>query len=71
MDEYEETLFQLNDECRHLGQLVNQLLQLAQSEAGGADLRRESVPLHELIGKTVEMFGPVAEERDVTKKKFG
>ena len=63
--EYEETLFQLNDECRHLGQLVNQLLQLAQSEAGGVDLRRESVPLYELIDKTVEMFGPVAEERDV------
>ena len=69
--EYEETLFQLNDECRHLGQLVNQLLQLAQSEAGGADPRRESVPLHELIDKTVEMFGPVAEERGVTLRADG
>ena len=69
--EYEETLFQLNDECRHLGQLVNQLLQLAQSEAGGADVRRESVPLHELIDKTVEMFGPVAEERDVMLRTDG
>ena len=71
VDEYEETLFQLNDECRHLGQLVNQLLQLAQSEAGGANLRRESVPLHELIDKTVEMFGPVAEERDVILRTEG
>ena len=71
VEEYEELLFQLNDECRHLGQLVNQLLQLAQSEAGGADLRRESVPLHELIGKTVEMFGPVAEERGVTLQAIG
>lgn len=71
VDEYEETLFQLNDECRHLGQLVNQLLQLAQSEAGGANLRRESVPLHELIDKTIEMFGPVAEERDVMLRANG
>ena len=69
--EYEETLFQLNDECRHLGQLVNQLLQLAQSEAGGAEPRRESVPLHELINKIVEMFGPVAEERGVILRAFG
>jgi two-component system, OmpR family, heavy metal sensor histidine kinase CusS len=71
VEEYEETLFQLNDECRHLGQLVNQLLQLAQSEAGGADPRRESVPLRELIDKTVEMFGPVAEERGVTLRADG
>ena len=71
VEEYEELLFQLNDECRHLGQLVNQLLQLAQSEAGAADLRRESVPLHELIVKTVEMFGPVAEERGVALRAIG
>ena len=70
-DEYEEMLFQLNDECRHLGQLVNQLLQLAQSEAGGADLRREPVSLSELIDKTVEMFGPVAEERNVMLRTDG
>ncbi len=69
--EYEETLFQLNDQCRHLGQLVNQLLQLAQSEAGGADLRRESVPLRELIDKTIEMFGPVAEDGGVTLRAEG
>lgn len=66
VEDYEETLFQLNDECRHLGQLVNQLLQLAKSEAGEGDLRREAVPLHELIGKTIEMFAPVAEDRGVT-----
>ncbi len=64
--EYEETLFLLQDQCRHLGQLVNQLLQLAQSEAGETDQLREPVPLHKLIEKTVEMFDPVAEVRGVT-----
>lgn len=64
--EYEETLFMLHDQCRHLGQLVNQLLLLAQSEAGDVDQRSEPVPLHELIEKTGEMFAPVAEERGVT-----
>ena len=66
--EYEETLFLLHDQCRHLGQLVNQLLQLAQSEAGEADQRHEQVPLHLLIEKIVEMFAPVAEERGVELK---
>lgn len=64
--EYEETLFLLQDQCRHLGQLVNQLLQLAQSEAGEIDPLREPVALHRLIEKTVEMFDPVAEVRGVT-----
>ena len=64
--EYEETLFLLHDQCRHLGQLVNQLLQLAHSEAGEADRHHEPVPLLLLIEKIVEMFAPVAEERGVT-----
>ena len=64
--EYEETLFLLHDQCRHLGQLVNRLLQLAHSEAGEADRRHEPVPLQLLIEKTVEMFAPVAEECGVT-----
>jgi len=63
--EYEELLFQINDECRHLTQVVNQLLQLTQSEANAADSRQELVPLDELIRKAVEMFEPVAEERHV------
>lgn len=63
--EYEELLFQINDECRHLAQVVNQLLQLTQSEALAAETRQEQVALDELIRKAVEMFEPVAEERHV------
>lgn len=66
IEEYEELLYQVNDECRHLGQLVNQLLMLAQSASGEAELRRERVPLRELIDRTIEMFEPVADERGVT-----
>lgn len=63
--EYEELLFQINDECRHLAQVVNQLLQLTQSEATAAETRREQVALDEMVRKAVEMFEPVAEERRV------
>lgn len=64
--EYEELLFQINDECRHLTHVVNQLLQLTQSEALAAETRQEQVHLDEMITKSVEMFEPVAEERQVT-----
>ncbi|MBM4077312.1 MAG: HAMP domain-containing protein, partial [Planctomycetes bacterium] len=64
--EHEETLFLLNDQCRHLSQLVNQMLQLAQSDAGATDQIRELLPLPSLIERKIEMFGPVAEEKGVT-----
>jgi signal transduction histidine kinase len=63
--EYEELLFQINDECRHLAQVVNQLLQLTQSEALAAETRQELVSLDEMANKAMEMFEPVAEERQV------
>ena len=64
--EYEELLFQINDECRHLAQVVNQLLQLTQSEANAADTRQERIQMDELVTRALEMFEPVAEERQVS-----
>lgn len=64
--EYEELLFQINDECRHLAQVVNQLLQLTQSEANAADTRQERIRMDDLVTRALEMFDPVAEERQVT-----
>ncbi len=65
VEEYEELLFQINDEVHHLGQLVNQLLQLAESEATAADIPMEPVRLTEIVTKTIEMFEPVAEESGI------
>lgn len=65
-EEYEELLFQINEECRHLTQVVNQLLQLTQSEAIAVETRQEQIRLDELARKAMEMFDPVAEERNVT-----
>lgn len=69
VDEYEELLFQISDEVHHLGQLVNQLLQLAESEETTGDVPMEQVRLREIVSKTIEMFEPVAEERGI-KLKF-
>lgn len=65
-DEYEELLYAIADECKHLSILVNQLLQLAESEAGVSDLAKVPVLLNEIVDRTVEMFGPVAEERGIS-----
>ena len=69
VEEYEELLYQINDEVHHLGQLVNQLLQLAESEATTDNVPMEQVHLAEIASRTIEMFEPVAEERGV-KLKF-
>lgn len=65
IEEYEELLFQINDEVHHLGQLVNQLLQLAESESEIDEMPMVPVRLAEIVTRTIEMFEPVAEERGV------
>jgi two-component system, OmpR family, heavy metal sensor histidine kinase CusS len=65
VNEYEELLYQITDEVHHLGQLVNQLLQLAETESTETDIPLEPVPLAEIVTKTIEMFEPVAEESGV------
>lgn len=65
VEEYEELLYQTTDEVRHLGQVVNQLLQLAETEAPEAVVAKESVRLAEIVTKIIEMFDPVAEEAGV------
>ena len=68
VEEYEDLLFQINDEVHYLGLLVNQLLQLAETESTASDLPMESVRLSEVVARTVEMFEPVAEEKGVQLK---
>jgi two-component system heavy metal sensor histidine kinase CusS len=63
--EYEELLYSVADECRHLGTLVNQLLQLAESESNELPRIRQPVRLDEIIQRALEMFEPVADERGV------
>lgn len=65
-EDYEELLYSIDDECHHLGQLVNQLLVLAASEAGVLEVRREPVRLDMLVRQAGDMFEAVADERGLT-----
>src|SRR3569623_362182 len=62
-EEYQDLLCEIVDECSRLGVLVNQLLLLADSDAGRLRTEREPVRLDQLVATSVEMFRGVAEER--------
>lgn len=62
-EEYQDLLCEIVDECSRLGVLVNQLLLLAESDAGRLRTEREPVRLDQLVATSVEMFRGVAEER--------
>jgi len=59
--EYQELLGEVIDECSSLELLVNQLLQLAESDADRLKLYSDRVALDQLLDSCVEMFRGVAE----------
>ena len=65
-DEYATRLAEILEESSSLEVLVNQLLLLAESEAERLQLHAQPVPLHELVGRGVEMFSGLAEHSQVS-----
>lgn len=63
--EYQELLYEIVEECSSLAALVNQLLLLAESDAGPSQLVRESVRLDQIANKSLDMFHGAAEERNI------
>lgn len=63
--EYEEFLGEVAEECREIGVLVNQLLLLAESDAGTLQLRQDPVRLDQVAAKSLEMFRGVAEAQKI------
>jgi heavy metal sensor kinase len=64
--EYQNLLEIIADECSQLATLVNQLLLLAESDAGRILRNTELVRLDRLVEASVEMFRGVTEERGIT-----
>jgi heavy metal sensor kinase len=63
--EYQELLFTLSDECEDLRVLINQLLILAENDAVGLERPTASAALDEVVQKSLEVFGAVAEDREI------
>ncbi len=64
-DEYKELLAEILDECGGLRVLVNQLLLLAENDAGRLQVTTEKVELEGVVQKAYDMFLGVAEAADV------
>jgi signal transduction histidine kinase len=64
-EEYRETLSLVIEQCSALQTLVNQLLLLAETDAGRLQSDAEPVPLDQVVGRVVEMFQGVADDHGV------
>ncbi len=65
-EEYEVLLADIEEEAAALSLLVNQLLLLSETESERLRVHTERVRLDELVVKAVDMFGGVAECKDIT-----
>jgi two-component system heavy metal sensor histidine kinase CusS len=65
-EEYVELLDMVVQECGRLSTLVNQLLLLAEGDAGKLDPGKSVAWLDRIVRETKEMFDPVAEAKEVT-----
>ena len=61
VEEYNELLEEVIDECSSLETLVNQLLLLAETDADRQEVAADPIPLHVVVGRAAEMFQGVAE----------
>ena len=62
-EEYQELLATVLDECRQLSSLANQLLLLAESDAGLLERQKGPARLDEITRAAIDMFRGVAEEK--------
>ena len=64
-EQYKEMLAEILDECARLTTLVNQLLVLAESDAGIETVRKQEVDLLHLVQRSCEMFRGTAETKGI------
>jgi heavy metal sensor kinase len=64
-EEYQDILADTLEECDALSKLVNQLLLLAENDAGCFETCHERVEFDRLVARACEMFAPVAETREI------
>jgi len=65
-DQQREALADCLEEADRILSMVNTLMDISEAEAGVLALRREPVPLRELLGEVVELYEDVAESKRVS-----
>jgi heavy metal sensor kinase len=64
--QYQDLLGSLAEQCDQLSTLVNELLLLAQADAGQVAIRREPVDLTALAVETAELYEPLAGDQGIS-----
>jgi heavy metal sensor kinase len=64
-DEYAAMAANTIEECDRLLEMINTMLDITETEAGAAELRREDVDLGELARDACEIFSPLAEDAGI------
>ncbi len=67
-EQYKELIWDILDECSDLRVLVNQLLLLAESDAGLLHIEKEPFDLRQIVERAMDMFQGVAETRSIQLK---
>lgn len=65
-DDYQRVLRNVQDEVEHMSRVIDQLLILAQADAGNLNLMRAEVDVADFVEETAARWQPVAESRGVT-----
>jgi heavy metal sensor kinase len=66
MAEAEAMVATTAEECDRLLEMINTTLDIAEAESGAAKLKLADIDLVELVGDAVELFQPLAEDKQVT-----
>jgi len=65
IDEYQDLLCEINDQCGQLRVLVNQLLLLAETDAR-TEVDKQPLQFRQMLEKSIDMFRGAAEERGIS-----
>jgi len=66
LDAYRDALADHAEECRRMLTLINTMLEISRTEAGGASLHPENFDLAGLLRHSIELFQMVAEQKGLT-----
>ncbi len=65
IEEYRSSLSRCVDSARSMGQLVDQLLELARLDSGNRELHREAIDLDLLVSRAIQAIRPRADEKSI------
>jgi heavy metal sensor kinase len=65
VDNYREMGLTILEECDRLTEIINTMLEIARSESGVLEMARAEVDFTELLNGALELFRPVAEEKNI------